>query len=380
MLPRTLNLLNLLDKKSHFLFGPRGTGKSTLIREQLGTSALTISLLNSNFYLRLSNRPSELEQIISGQERSVIVIDEVQKLPGLLDEVHRLMEEKRITFLLTGSSARKLKRGGANLLAGRAWNTSLFPLTSHEIPSFNLDRYLQFGGLPAVYLSQYPGEELQAYIQNYLVEEISAEGLVRELPLFSRFLQKAAYSSSEMLNYTEIASDLGVSPSTVREYYRILEDTLLGFTVEPLRKRNSRKEVSTSKFYLFDVGVANALRTAYDTTVDTQYRGSLFEHFIAQELRAALSYQKRSHPLCFWRTHTQHEVDFVIPQLLAVEVKSTHSSHRRMAKGLKHFSSEHSVKHRVLVSRDPVDRIEEEIRFLCYTTFLKELWSGSLLQ
>lgn len=375
MLPRQLNLLDLLSKKSHFLFGARGSGKTSVVRAQLGQEALIINLLDSDYYLRLAARPSELEQIIDGSN-STVVIDEIQKIPALLDEVHRLIEEKKRKFLLTGSSARKLRRGGANLLAGRAWTANLFPLTSNEIPEFNLNRFLHYGGLPAVYLSQFPDEELNAYVHTYLTEEIAAEGLVRDLPLFSNFLRKAALSNGSLINFSEIGSDIGVSPTTIREYYRILDDTLVGHIVEPLRGAKSRKEVSTAKFYFFDVGVANILRSVKKIEEGTDYFGTVFEQFIAQELRAAISYQRLYEPLRFWRTHTQLEVDFVIGDLLAAEIKSTTKSSSKMAKGLKAFSENYQVKHRCLVSRDPVERIEDGIRFLPYNKFLNWIWSG----
>ena len=230
---RRLDLPRLLQKKSFFLFGPRATGKTFLIREQLADQAQVIDLLRSDLYLRLAGSPVELEAILAGQAaNSVIVIDEVQKVPQLLDEVQRLIETKRLRFLLTGSSARKLRRGQANLLAGRAWQANLFPLTWDELTDihFDLDRYLRYGGLPSVYLSQDPVEELQAYAHTYLTEEIQAEGLVRRLPQFARFLQVAALGSGQILNFTRIGNDAQVAPSTVREYYYLLEDTLLGFS------------------------------------------------------------------------------------------------------------------------------------------------------
>jgi predicted AAA+ superfamily ATPase len=372
---RTLDIMALLDKKSHFLFGPRGTGKTTLIREQIGADALSLDLLNSDFFLRLSARPAELEQIIAAQPLKLIAIDEVQKLPILLDEVHRLIEEKKYCFLLTGSSARKLRRGGANLLAGRAWIAELMPLTSNEIDDFNIEKYLKCGGLPAVYYSRFPEDELKAYLQTYLTEEIAAEGLVRDLPLFSRFLAKSSLTNGQILNYSEIAGDLGLSPTTVREYYRILEDTLLGFMLEPFRGKGSRKEVATSKFYFFDVGVAAAIRKISRLGEGDEYKGSRFEHFIVQELRAAISYFRIGLPIMFWRTHQQHEVDVVVPDILAIEVKSAKSVNKRMVRGLKHFSEQYKFKYNLVVSNDPVDRIEDGIAYIHYQRFLKSLWA-----
>lgn len=217
---------------------------------------------------------------------------------------------------------------------------------------------------------------MQAYVQTYLTEEIAAEAFTRDLPRFSRFLQTAALSNAELLNYSSIASDLGVSPTTVRENYRILEDTLIGFLIEPISKPRSRKEVSTSKFYLFDVGVCNTLRGVHHVEQSTEDFGKIFEHFIGLEIYAALQYKRLHQPLNFWRTHSKKEVDFVVKDLLAVEVKATHKSSIKHAEGLIALSTEHPVKHYCLVSQDPVDRVKSGIKFLNYMTFLKDLWSG----
>jgi uncharacterized protein len=373
---RLLNIDDLLNKKSHFLFGARGTGKTTLIKEQLGESAFRIDLLNSDYYLRLASRPSDIEGMISAQTNRIIVVDEVQKLPILLDEVHRLIEEQGYTFLLTGSSARKLKRGGGNLLAGRAWIAELFPLVSREIPDFNLEMYLRFGGLPSMYYSEYPQDELKAYMQTYLTEEVAAEGLVRNLPLFSRFIKKASLTNGMLLNFSELASDLGVSPTTVREYYRILEDTLIGYMLEPFRPSESRKEVSTSKFYFFDVGVANYLRKDGADKESPDNPGSSFEHFIVNEVRAALRYFSVDLPMNFWRTRSKLEIDLIIPDILAIEIKSANKISSKMFKNLRIFSEEYSFKYHVLVSRDTIERREGKVNLMYYEKFLKRLWDG----
>ena len=228
-LKRTLELKPLLAMNSFFLFGPRATGKTTLIKQELAQKATIIDLLDSRYFLRLSSAPYELESIIAGDPAGIVVIDEIQRVPELLNEIHRLIESQNLTFLLTGSSARKLRRGRANLLAGRVWESKLFPLIHREIPDFNLYRYLQYGGLPAVYLSEYPEEALNAYVNTYLKEEIMAEGLIRRLPPFSRFLKTIAMANGEMINFTKLANDCQVPPSTVSEYVGVLEDTLVGF-------------------------------------------------------------------------------------------------------------------------------------------------------
>ena len=226
---RQLQLEPLLAMKSFFLFGPRATGKTTLINRQLAKKANVIDLLDSRYFLTLSSAPHELESLIAAAPADVIVIDEIQRIPDLLNEIHRLIEAKNFTFLLTGSSARKLRKGQANLLAGRVWEARMFPLVHREIPDFDLNRYLRYGGLPAVYLSDYPEEELNAYVNLYLKEEIMAEGLIRRLPPFSRFLKTIALANGEMINFTKIANDCQVPPSTVTEYVGVLEDTLVGF-------------------------------------------------------------------------------------------------------------------------------------------------------
>lgn len=376
---RHLQLPALLEKKSHFLFGPRATGKSTLIRTQLPGHALVINLLHSTYYLQLSTNPSALEQIIDfarlqNPNLSWIVIDEVQKIPALLDEVHRLIEEKQYRFLLTGSSARRLKSGQSNLLAGRAWRAELFPLTSREIPHFSLDQYLQYGGLPAVVQSQEPWEECHAYTSLYLREEIQGEGLVRHLAPFSRFLLQAAHCNGQILNFTKIGSDSQVSPSTVRDYFEILQDTLVGFLLPPWASAKKRKSVATSKFFFFDVGIANTLRGHQKLEKNTTEWGLAFEHFIAMELRAALSYFRSTLPLSFWRSVTHDEVDFIIGDQIAIEVKAKTKTSYRDAKGLQKLQEEGILTQYFLVSQDPICRIENGITFVYWPVFLDQLW------
>ena len=378
---RTLDLSELLSKKSHFLLGPRATGKSFLIREQLRDKAFVIDLLKSDVWLRLSSRPQDLETMINHYLRSHpqkpwVVIDEVQKIPHLLDEVHRLIEEKNLRFLLTGSSVRKLKAGQANLLAGRAWQAELFPVTWKECDQFDLDHTLRYGRLPIVVTSKYPEEELDAYVKTYLNEEIQAEGLIRKLPQFSRFLRLAAQSSGEILNFAKLGNDAQMSPSTIREHYHILEDTLLGKPLPAWTPSNSRKASSTAKFYLFDIGVAHALTGIKNIERQSNLYGKSFEHFIWMELQAALHYRREKTPLFFWRSTSHHEVDFVLPDLFAIEVKSTLQSSERDAKGLKAFQKEAHTPHRILVSQDPLNRRENGIDYLHWETFLTQLWAG----
>ena len=391
LVQRQLTLKSLLEKKSVFLFGPRGTGKTSLIRTELTGRAVIIDLLRSTLYTRLAANPDELESIVEAEltkhpkgATAWIVIDEIQKLPDLLDCVHRLIEERKWRFLLTGSSARKLKRGGANLLAGRAWTAALFPLTSAEIDISDLDRCLRFGTLPSVWFSEEPEEELDAYVTTYLKEEIRAEGLVRKLAPFSRFLKVAALSAGQLVNYAGIASDAAVSQSTVREHLTVLEDTLLGFLLEPYVETKKRKAIQTGKFYIFDTGVLNQLRgtEALDRNSDTY--GICFESFIASELRAYLSYRRSKQALCFWRSTHQHEVDFVIGNKIAIEVKSTtHTTSRHLA-GLQALAEEGIFEDFYLISQDPVERVipiagGAKARIIPWKSFLEALWSGKIV-
>lgn len=376
---RTLQLHKLITKKSYFLFGPRGTGKTFLIREQLKDRAKIINLLEQDLFLRLAAAPWDLRSIIAPLTSEMpVVIDEIQKVPLLLDEVHRLIEEEGRIFLLTGSSARKLKRGSANLLAGRARLAELFPLTSHEIPEFNLELYLQIGGLPFVYDSDDPWDDLDSYVRTYLQEEIQAEGLTRNLPSFARFLKTAAMLSGTVLNYTKIAADCELSPSTVRQYIQILEDTLIGFRVQPFRKTISRKAASTERFYLFDIGVNHAILGTRHLDRNSDLYGKAFEHFIASELRAFISYRRTKEELTFWRSKHGAEVDFIVGDRLAIEVKATRRAHSLDARGLRALKDEGLGFSYYVVSQDPLARLEDGINFLSWSEFLEKLWGERL--
>lgn len=381
LLKRTLNLLNLLKNKSFFLFGSRATGKTTLIQQDFSSqkNVLIINLLRSDFYLRLSNAPYELEEIIAGKPNTeFVIIDEIQRVPALLNEVHRLIEEKKLRFLLTGSSARTLRHQGINLLAGRAWQANLFPLTSHEIISFDLIRYLQYGGLPAVYLSQEPMEELNAYVNTYLKEEIQAESLVRRIPAFTKFLENAALMSGKMLNFSEMASDTGISASTIREYYYILEDTFVGFMVPGWTKTKKRKAISKAKFYLFDTGVKNTLAHITALEPSSDLFGQAFEHFIAMELRAYLSYQRQNLPLSYWCSTHGAEVDFIIGNNIAIEVKTTKKVSDKHLKNLQLLAEENICQTYFIISFDKINRRKDNIQIIYWENFLKELWDNKL--
>ena len=398
ILSRSLQLLPLLKKKSFFLFGPRSTGKSFLVKHQLGSRSVKIDLLSSDTFFRLSAHPEDLEAIIQGAllEKEggfnkkkgkqkgkmkatspflIVAIDEIQKIPFLLNEVHRLIEEKKTWhFLLTGSSARRIKRGQANLLAGRAWSANLFPLTWPEIPDFDLKKHLLYGGLPHVYLSAHPREELKAYTQNYLLEEIQGEGLVRKLSPFSRFLEMAAFRNGEILNFSHLSSEQGIPASSIREYYLILEDTLIGFLLPAWRHSFKRKPIHRAKFYFFDTGVVNTLQGIKSLEPRSDLFGKNFEHWIALEIRAWLSYKRREEIFCYWRSKSNYEVDFILGDHTAIEVKSTKRVSTKDLRGLLALKEEKNWKRLVLVSMDPLPSVRSGIHCLHYEKFLKRLW------
>ncbi len=379
-IPRILQPAEILKKSSFFLFGPRGTGKSFLLRKELSEDTFSINLLDSHLYFQLQANPSLLKEIILAQKTTRVVIDEVQRLPELLNLVHLLIEEHQIRFVLTGSSARKLKRGGANLLAGRALRKELFPLTWKELAQFNLNKYLKYGGLPMSYFSENSEEYLDTYVNMYLKEEIQAEGIVKKLPAFSQFLQLAATTNGELLNFTSISNETGVSSKTIKEYYSILEDTLLGFMVEPWTKSMKRKPIQTAKFYFFDTGIKNTLSATRELSEKSDLWGRSFEHFIAMELRAYLSYElKNKYRLQFWRSTSQFEVDFVIGDQVAIEVKATNKIKPENFKGLRALIEENKFKKYYLISNDPTERIHEKIICLPWSKFLEKLWDKKII-
>lgn len=372
---RSLLLPDLLARKSFFLFGPRATGKSTVVRKQLGDSAMIIDLLDSRLFLRLSASPQDLESIVdAGSPGKIVVIDEVQRIPELLNEVHRLIENRRLTFLLTGSSARKLRRGKANLLGGRVWEARMFPFIRRELPDFDLDRYLRYGGLPMVYLSNEPEEELDAYVNTYLKEEIMAEGLIRKLPPFSRFLRAMALSNGQMINFTKLANDCQVPPSTVVEYVALLEDTLIGFLLPAWTESTKRKAIRTGKFFFFDPGVTHLLAGTKVLDHNSDLYGKSFEQFIAMEIRACLSYRRQKTTFAFWRSTHGHEVDYLIGTATAIEVNAANRVSPRDCKGLEALAAEGVFKNFVLVSQDPISARYGAVRAMHWEQFLRELW------
>lgn len=379
-LHRKLNLQQLIEQKSFFLFGPRSTGKTSLIKHQLQKEVLYIDLLNSDYYTLLNARPSALEEIISASPSpsNIVAIDEIQRVPELLNEVHRLIELKNLKFLMTGSSARKLRKSGINLLAGRAWRADIFPLTYTEIPHFELEKFLLYGGLPQVITSKKPNEELSAYVNTYLREEIQAEALVRKISAFGQFLQMSALNSGKILNFANIANDMGISATTIREYYQILEDTLIGFYVPAFTKSLKRKAISTTKFYLFDIGVRHKLAQIRHLEPNSDLYGQAFEHFIAMELRAYLSYSRMEHTLQYWQSKNGQEVDFLIGETIAIEVKATNNPSEKHLKGLKALQDEGIFSNYYLVCNTPIMRKQGNILIIHWKDFLSKLWDHQI--
>lgn len=376
MYERKLNLEQLLGQKSHFLFGARATGKSTLIRSLDSGAIEVVDLLERDTYRRLLQKPSILESL---DQSKIIVIDEIQKIPSLLDEVHRLMTKYDTKFLLTGSSARKLRYGSSNLLAGRAWKTELFPLSWSEITDFDLERYLTRGGLPQSYKSKYWQKELSAYVTLYLREEIAAEALTRNLESFSEFLDLIAQSNGQEINFQSFATDCGVTIPTIKNYFSIIEDTLLGFSLSAFTKTRKRKAITRSKHYLFDVGVVNSLCEIGGIKKKSPYFGNAFEHFIVSEVRAANTYLEINAELSYWRSTSQFEVDLIIGKKVAIEIKSSAKVQAKYLKGLKALQEENLLDRFILVSLDKFDHTTEEgIECLHWETFLSKLWKKEI--
>jgi predicted AAA+ superfamily ATPase len=372
---RKLKIPNIA--RSFFLFGPRQTGKTFLLRKTF-PEARYYDLLRSDTYLRLSMRPSILrEELESLPQGSTVIIDEIQKLPMVLDEVHSLIEERGLRFIMTGSSARKLRRGGVNLLGGRARALKLHPLVSSEIDDFNVEKALSIGTLPSIYDTAEAWEDLKAYCGTYLQEEIAAESAARKLGAFSRFLRIAALFSGEQVNYEAWGADAMVPSRTVREYFSVLVDTLVGEMLEPWKSGKKRKPASAGKFYFFDNGVRNSLAGIQSIAPGSEQYGKALEHLVYCELRAWLDYSQDDRMLSFWRTLDGKEVDFMLGDDIAIEVKSTETPDSRSMKGLFAISEEGSFRHRMLVCLAPFPRLYEGIEILPVKEFLSRLWAGN---
>lgn len=382
MFKRKINLMRH-PKESFFLWGPRQSGKSTLLKHTF-KEAYYIDLLKSEEFIAYSREPELLRRELNARpECRRVVIDEIQKVPKLLDEVHWLIENKGITFSLCGSSARKLKQGQANLLGGRALRYELFGLTSAEIGSeFELNRMLNNGYLPSYYQLDEAVKEFQrSYVSDYLKEEIAAEGIVRNLPAFSDFLYAASFSDAEILNYSNIALDCGVSSRTVKEYFQILVDTLLGRIVPAYKKRPKRRVIQASKFYFSDVGVVNYLAKRGRLESGSELFGKAFENFICHELHAHSSYSDQHYEISYWQLTSGIEVDFILGQMdVAIEVKSSKKINNKHLKSLRELFIEYpKVKRRILVClEEKKSKTEDGIEILPYKDFLELLWKNEV--
>jgi len=382
-LERSLNI-DLPSSQSAFLWGARKTGKTTYLRKRFPDS-IVYDFLKTDLLLDLTRNPSLLrEQLLARNPadlKSPVILDEVQKVPQILDEVHWLIENTKMRFVLCGSSARKLKRGAANLLGGRAWRYQMHPLTSREIMDLDLLRALNNGLIPSHYLQDHGHRSLKAYATDYLKEEVFDEGLTRNAPAFSRFFEAMGYSHGQLVNYSNIARDCGVDAKTVREYYQILVDTLLGTMLLPFKKRQNRQVISRApKFYLFDVGVAGFLAGRRIPEAKGEYFGQALEHFMLMEILAHRSYAEADYPVGFWRTKTGLEVDFVLADgETAIEVKGGGRVGARDFRPLRAFIDEYKPRQALLVCNENERRLVDGILVLPWREFLQLLWDGKIV-
>lgn len=379
MFSRIITLDEIQDD-SLFLWGARQTGKSTLLKA-LFPKARYYDMLNANLFRAMSRNPSLMrEQLMLLPAGSIVIIDEVQKVPELLDEVHWLIQNKGLHFILCGSSARKLRRSGTNLLGGRALSNTLHPFVSAEIPDFDIERALNYGTIPPHYLAKNPVRRLQAYIDDYIRQEIVAESVLRNLSAFTRFLEVAALSNTEIVNYTNIAAECGVSAKTVKEYFSILEETLLGFMLPAYTHNAKRRVVQSPKFYYFDVGIPNYLLDRTPLKPDTAEYGHAFEHLMMQEIRAFLSYHHSRKRMSYWRTSTGLEVDCIIGDAeVAIEFKSSTEVRNSQLKGLRAFVKEYPQAKCYVVSREIYPRLVDGIEIWPIRDFLTKVWNHEVV-
>ncbi len=381
---RILNI-DLPPSQTAFLWGPRKTGKSTYLKTAFPHS-LVYDFLRTDLFIEFSKNPSLLREQLLAEDRNAlnhpVILDEVQKVPQILDEVHWLIENRGLRFILCGSSARKLKRGKANLLGGRAWRYEMFPFVTAELGSVDLLRILNHGMIPSHYLQEGYKKALKAYAQDYLKDEVFDEGMTRNIPAFSRFFDAMGYSHGELTNYSNIARECGVDSKTVKEYYQILVDTLLGTMVEPFKRRQDRGVISrAAKFYLFDVGVAGAITKRRLEAEKGELFGKAFEHFILMEISAFNSYKELDYDINFWRTKSGLEVDFVLGRgEVAIEVKGSSRIDKRDLRPLRAFIEEYSLKKALVVCNEREERIHGQIRIMPYKKFLKDLWEGNIIR
>ena len=377
-----------LDKKptnSFFLWGPRQTGKSSLLKATYPESKY-IDLLNANVYMKYLNKPYLLREEMLAKKKqltSPVVIDEIQKVPMLLDEVHWMIENLGIKFALCGSSARKVKRGHANLLGGRAIRYELFGFSANELSDkFDLTKMLNNGYLPKHYLSADPKQLLHSYITDYLKEEIAEEGIVRNIPSFSNFLEMAALGDTEIINFTNIARECAVSGFTVKEHFQILIDTILGRFLNAYTKKPKRRIIQAPKFYFYDVGVVNILARRGKIIPKSELFGKAFENWVFHELCTYNSYRDKFYDLSYWRLTTGVEVDFIVNNMeYAIEAKGKEYVTDNDLKGLRELAKDYkTIKKRIVVSLSDRDRLTgDNILILSFESFVKKLWNDELI-
>lgn len=369
-----------LGNESAFLWGPRQTGKSTLLK-LLYPESHYFDLLLADEYERFLRNPTLLREILEANPGGdPVIIDEIQKLPGLLNEIQWMMVNRNRQFILSGSSPRNILRSGGNLLGGRALRFELYPLVYKEIDDFDLMRALNNGLMPRHYLSSKPKKLISAYTGSYLLDEILTEARVRNIQSFSRFLEVAAFSNGEIVNYSNIASESGVSGPTVKEYFQILVDTMTGRFLPSFQKRPKRRVILSPKFYFFDIGITNHLLKREKVSRGGESFGHVFEHFIYHELYSHRHYSGINYPLSYWRTTSGTEVDFILgDHEVAIEVKSSEQVQPRHMKGLKYFSEEYKTKKLILVSNDPQPRKTGNIEIMPWRHFLDKLWDGDII-
>ena len=378
--------LDLPQGQSAFLWGARKTGKSTLLRQRFPASTY-FDLLDTRLLLEFTRAPWKLPERLHTLPRATLVnpviIDEVQRVPAILDEIHRLIENEALSFVLCGSSARKLKRGRANLLGGRAWRFALHPLSWTEIPDFDLVKAMNRGLIPSHYDASQYRRALGGYVDDYLKEEVFDEGLTRNVAGFSRFFDALSFCHGEILNYSNVARDCGVDSKTVREYFQILVDTLLGVFVEPFSRRRNRAVITRApKFYLFDVGVAGYITGRRVERAAGPDFGRVLEHFVLMELIAYRSYRERDFPVRFWRTKSGLECDFVLGQdgAVVVEVKGSANLRPKDFRGIRAYIEEHSPRHAIIITNETSPRLTGDgIWLLPWARFLERLWADELL-
>ena len=375
---RWLQLQIILEKKSILLLGPRRTGKSFLIKNQIKPD-LNYNLLQADVFRKLSANPELIRQSLNSKIKT-IAIDEIQKLPSLMDEVHSIIEDSSVKFILTGSSARKLKKNHTSLMAGRAKLISILPFTKNELgKKFDLNQALMFGLIPGIYFLENKNEELLDYVGLYLKEEIMEEARVRKIENFSRFLNFAALSSGQILNFEKLSQDSQVPARTIREYYQLLVETLFGYEINPIKSTASRKCVSKSKFYFFDTGVVNALKNNFNIQPKTIDYGYAFEHFIFMELKAFQKYKMNQMTIEFWNDYNNGEIDFILNNEIAIEVKATENVNQQHLKSMKNFIQAGSLKKHYVVSLDKMNRKDKSINIIYYEDFLDLLWAGKII-